>query len=174
MVGYMNSKSNFYTKLAYDIGYRVINGEVFSPYRNEKLRLSLIGVESHRYYKFRMSFKGDRQTIKVHKLVAYRKYGNKIFGDGVLVRHLDGNSLNNLDDNITIGSFSDNMFDIPKNIRTERSIKAATTLRKFTDDEMLTIREFHSGSYLETMKVFDITSKGTLHRILNTDYVTKV
>ena len=45
--------------------------------------------------------------------------------------------------------------------------------RKFSEKEVLMIRRFHKKckSYKKTMEKFNISSKGTLHRTLNREYV---
>jgi hypothetical protein len=111
----------------------------------------------------------------VHRLVAYQKYGMNIFNPNFEVRHLDGNIVNNLDDNIILGSHKENMMDKPEAVRQFHSIRAASVLRKFTDYEIEKIRAYHikCGSYKQTMSIFNITSKGTLCYILNVNYKTK-
>ena len=71
-----------------------------------------------------------------------------------------------VDDNIEIGTFSDNMFDIPKEKRIERSRKSNV---KYKNEELKNILSFYSESksYKKTMIKFNISSKGTLWHILN-------
>ncbi|MCH8067792.1 MAG: HNH endonuclease [Candidatus Marinimicrobia bacterium] len=106
------------------------------------------------------------KELMIHRLQAYQKYGHKMFDKGVEVRHKDGNSLNNSWDNILIGTHSDNMLDIPKQIRIKRAAHATSFIRKFNKDK---VKEFHgkNRSYKNTMEEFGITSKGTLNYILN-------
>jgi HNH endonuclease len=54
---------------------------------------------------------GKRHPVYVHKLQAYQKFGEAIFEPGIVVRHLDGNPLNNRPENIAIGTISDNVMD---------------------------------------------------------------
>lgn len=160
------SKSNGRVLDAYNRGYRVINEIVYSPYREEP---RVLQISNTGYYVFNVS----RDPVPVHRLVAYQKYGNTIFEPGIEVRHRDSNKLNNQEDNILIGSHVDNMQDKSPKLRLKSSIAAATGIRRFTDFEIEEIRKFHKGSYKETMKTFDISSKGSLHYILNTQYQTK-
>ena len=173
------SKANNYVVSAYDRGYRVCNGKVISPFSNKERALDLIHSATFPYYRFSVSYKIDgkwvRRGVPVHKLVAYQKFGKDAFEEGLVVRHLDGNSLNNRGENIDIGTVVDNAQDKLPEVRMNSSIKAATKKRKFTDEEMDKIRKFHINStYKNTMKQFNITSKGTLWYILNNDYKTKV
>ena len=159
---------------AYETGYRVVNGKVISPYSGNILKTRLKGpAHPYEQFSFHDSF-GKNHNAAVHKLKAYQKFGEEAFAPGIEVRHLDGDSINNLGNNIGIGTRQDNELDKTPEVRLKSSITAATKLRKFTDAVMEEIREFHNGSYKETMETFGISSKATLHRILNVTYKTTV
>lgn len=162
----MNSKSNKRLLKAYNIGYRVINNNIVSPFTEGFLS----GKITNSGY---IAFTIDGYNVDAHRLVAFQKFGFKLFDSKIVVRHIDNNKLNNMWDNIMIGTQKDNILDNPVSNRVKYSINASTKIRKFTDKEMEQIRKFHRGSYKETMGAFNITSKGTLHYILNTKYVTK-
>lgn len=160
---------------AHDKGYRVVNGQVISPFSGKPLKLYFkfdrkSDYEVHRFTVYDPEY--GRLAVNAHQLMAFQKYGLKIFEPDIVIRHLDGNSLNNNENNIAIGSRSDNEFDKPKEVRVQAATTASTKIRRFTDYEMEDIRNFHNGSYKDTMRAFDIKSKGTLHYILNTDYKT--
>jgi len=154
---------------AYKNGYRVIDGIAYNP--NGK---QLIGTPDRKGYIVIAPTKEDK--VFIHRLVAYQKYGDIIFDSKVQVRHKDNNRKNNLDSNILIGDQSRNMMDRPKEQRLEISIKAATKKRRFTDEEMILIRKDYElfQSYDKVMEEWDISSKGTLHYMLNNKYKTKV
>lgn len=162
------SKTNKRMLAAIADGYHVINGEVFSPYRNKPLKAS----PDDRGYR---SFTYQKKPVYVHRVVAFQKYGYKMFDPELEVRHLDNNKLNNVDDNIVLGTHTDNMRDCLEDVRVNKSIKASTRLRKFSDEEMEEIRACRKegSTYSELMSQFNISSKGSLHYILNTKYVTK-
>lgn len=174
------SNINKATKLAYDKGYRVLdNGSVRGITKFLKLQIRTNKFKQnnkiYQLYKFSIrSDKGKRIEVFVHKLQAYQKFGNAVFQKNIEIRHLDGNSLNNTPENISIGTSSENTLDIDPKIRHKNAINASTQIRKFTDQEMTVIKNFHNGSYKKTMEKFNISSKGTLHYILNTKYQTKV
>jgi len=162
---------------AYEKGYRVVNGNVISPFSDRTRALRLHIDKSYPRYRFSIGVDGrGRYSIDVHKLLAYQKYGEKMFKEGVQVRNLDNDSLNNSEDNIVLGTMSDNMMDRPKEVRQRLSVGASTHIRKFTDREMEEIRALRKkgNSYAALMKRFGISSTGTLYYILNTDYQTKV
>lgn len=79
----------------------------------------------------------------------------------MVIRHLDGNSLNNKEENIEIGTNSDNMFDIPEKVRIKKS---ALANRIYSNELIKQIRsDKHLGlSYKDLMKKYNIKSKGTL------------
>lgn len=167
------SKQNTNILTAYARGYRVRNGIVYSPYRKEPLKLD---TNKDGYRRFGINIEsGDHVSIFVHQLVAYQKYGYKSFEKGIEVRHKNGDSTDNSDENILIGTSSENSMDKPPEIRMSLSINAAEKLRKFTDIEMNEIKEYYdeTKSYKKTMTQFNITSKGTLFHILHNKYKTK-
>lgn len=153
---------------AFNKGYRVIDGRIFNPDGKE-----LTGYVNRRgYHLFHHTKSGPK--VYTHKLIAYQKFGDKLFEKGIEVRHLDGNSLNNSEYNISIGTHRDNMMDVPKEVRKRKAIKAAKKLRKFTNEEVDEIKKDYSllKSYKKVMEKWGITSKGTMHHILNNKYVT--
>lgn len=174
------SKYNRTLLEAYRKGYRVVDGEVISPFRDEPLKQR---INRRGYYEFGVRVKDERfnlvwetRKVQVHRLAAYQKFGEAIFQDGVQVRHLDDNSKNNLEDNIGIGTQQDNMMDRSPEKRLKLSVNAATKLRKFDDETVAEIRLRHSQgwSYRTLMAHYNITSKGTMSHIINNKYKTKV
>ena len=65
---------------------------------------------------------------KFHHLQACQKFGDKIYEEGMVVRHLDGNPLNNTWDNIEIGTDYDNHMDRSRKDRVEHAIKATKAM----------------------------------------------
>lgn len=142
-------------------GYVVTeDGQFLNPRGKE------IGTIERGYYRGTLVVNKKRRHIKSHRLQAYQKYGDRIYEEGIVVRHKDGNSLNNSWDNILIGTHFDNTMDIPKQIRIKRAKIATSYLIKFDAKK---IKDFHKKerSYKLTMEKFGITSKGTLNHILN-------
>jgi hypothetical protein len=76
--------------------------------------------------------------VRIHRFQAYIKFGDEIFKEGVVVRHLDGNSLNNEWDNIAIGTQSDNMMDRPE-IERKNHNKSKTSL---TEENKIAINKW--------------------------------
>lgn len=95
-----------------------------------------------------------------------QKYGDKLFEKGIETRHKNGIKTDNSWNNILIGNHSQNMMDIPKQIRVKKALHASSFLVKHNKDE---IKKYHEKykSYKKTMDKFNISSKGTLHYILN-------
>lgn len=167
------TNNNLLVLVAYNKGYRVdVHGNVISP-TGKILKLK---ITKSLYLKFKVYHDCKRQYCMVHKLQAYCKYKDEMFNDSIVVRHLNGNPSDNSYDNISVGSYSDNMMDIPKDVRLEKSINASTTVRKFSDSVMNEIRDKRSNgwSYNDLMDEYDISSKGTLSYIINNKYKTKV
>lgn len=151
-----------YTKYlveAYNRGYRINDeghaisphGKVLKPYKTPK-----------GYYRFNIRINKVTGNVFYHRLMAYQKYGELLFAANC-VRHLNGNSIDNSYDNIEIGSWSDNMMDIPKEIRVRKSANANIKYKNIDE-----IRNYYNNckSYKETMERYGISSKGTLYHIL--------
>ncbi len=74
---------------------KVLSGSLYDGYLK-------IGVRT----KFNSSY-----ALRIHKLQAYIKFGDEIFEEGIVIRHLNNNSQDNSWDNIDIGTQSENMMD---------------------------------------------------------------
>jgi len=156
---------------AYAKGYRVKDNLVYGIVKKQPLKLRC----SHSGYLF-FGIKIGKKVIKVflHRLVAYEKYQDKLFDQDIVVRHLNGNRKDNSFDNICIGTQTENMLDRDPEERLKHAIKASSFIRKFTNDQVVQIKADHSNGlgYKALMQKYSISSKGTLHYILNAEYVT--
>ena len=153
---------NKHEVIAKERGYTISeDGIVYNP-KNKSVGTS--GKNRYKYFSFRINDK----IIKVyfHRFQAYNKFGNKIYDEGMVVRHLNGNILDNSIANIEIGTNSDNMMDIPEKIRQKRSSNAN---KKYPDDIVSLIKSDREKgmSYKELMNKYSILSKGTLSYIIN-------
>lgn len=132
------SKTNQAVVEAYTRGYRVLeDGTVINP-SGKELKCP---EGSNGYKRFSISCLGGIRPIFVHKLQAYQKFGNLVFSTKSVVRHLNGNKLDNSFNNIEIGSSRDNYFDIPESKRVEAAKKTSASLKKLTLDQVNQIRE---------------------------------
>jgi len=140
-------------------GYKVVDSIVYAPDGNE----IATHLDNRGYMHCSLGNRPNRVSIAVHRIVAYQKFGDKLFKPGLQVRHLGNNKLNNLDENIEIGTQSQNMMDIPEETRIEMARKQST---KYNANE---VKDFYNQckSYVQTMRKFNISSKGTLWNILN-------
>ena len=122
------SKTNQALIEAYDKGYRITEkGDVIGA-RGGKLSPRI----QYGYKKFCTRLEsGERYIVNYHRLQAYQKFGDKIFEEGIVVRHLDGNPLNNSCDNIAIGTSSDNQMDRSSECRLKSAMVAT---RKMQDN----------------------------------------
>lgn len=156
---------------AYKKGYRIDkNGNVTNP-----KGLILKGFINQVYRRFGIR-NDDNQTIKIsyHRFQAYIKFGDKIYEEGICVRHLNGNSLDNSWDNIEIGTQQDNSLDIPKEKRQAiTSYISSQRKNAFSKEKIIAIKEAHKNglSYKEIMNKFGISSKGTISYIINHKHI---
>ena len=101
-----------------------------------------------------------------HRLQAYQKYGNDIYKEGIVVRHLNGDRYDNSYNNIAIGTIKDNKHDIPIELV---SINCGYVRRKYDKDTVENIRrDKEQGlTYSQLMTKYNISSKGTINYILH-------
>jgi hypothetical protein len=151
-------------QVAFFKGYRIdTNGNILNkagalckPYKNK-----------HGYFSLcvRMPNKKPKMFL-LHRLQALQKYGVNMYKDGIVVRHKNNDKADNSWENILIGTYKQNSMDIPEQIRIKHAKHAASFLKKY-DNEAIKSFYCKTESYKKTMKEFNISSKGTLHYILN-------
>lgn len=163
----INSKHNNAVIEAYEKGYRVVGGKVF--YKNKERKLCL----NNGYYKFGVrANNGQMINVKVHKLMAYQKFGNLMFEQGIEVRHLDSNSMNNLENNIDIGTSAQNAADKTPQTRLKAALTATNAIRKHSHSDILDMHN-RGLSYRNIMKETGIKSKGTISFIIKQSMTSK-
>lgn len=151
-------------QIAYNRGFRVTKeGICISPKGNK-----VGSINQYNYYTF-----GLRDikyfTISIHRLQAYQKFGEKIYESNIVVRHLNGNSLDNSWDNIEIGTQLDNSLDIPKEQRILNVLNGAETQKKYSDElhkQVLEARK-QGMTYKEIMEKFGIKCKSQVSFMIN-------
>lgn len=121
--------------------------------------------------------KGHRRTVRcgVHRLQAFQKYGDNLYEPGIVVRHLNGNPLDNSFDNIAIGTLSENRLDIPAEIRKRAAVNASAKChQRYPKEIVLAVQEDRRKgfSYRKLMNKYKITSKGTISYMCNHNYET--
>ena len=155
------TKQEEITRLSKEKGYYVDKkGDVFNK---DGKSISLSSNNKGTGYKsFNIRVNGSNPTRSfVHRLQAFQKFGDVIFKEDMVIRHLNGDSLDNSFENIGIGTLSDNMLDIPK----EKRVLNASNPKH--DHEKI-IQDFKNGyTYKEIMEKYGITSKGTVSFIVN-------
>lgn len=156
---------------AYEKGYRVRHNIVYGLTKKKPLNLNCT-QSGYLYFNLRLGKKSHK--VFLHRLVAYEKYHEKLFEPGIVVRHLNGNRKDNSFNNICIGTQSENMLDRNPEQRLAHAIKASSYIRKYTKEQVAQIKADYSNGlgYKALMEKFNISSKGTLHFILNNEYVT--
>lgn len=155
-----------YEILAAEKGYYVNSlGDAFSKAGK---KVGTRGDDPYMYIGIRIN---KKKVIKVyiHRLQAYQKYGEKIYQENLEVRHLNGKSLDNSYENISIGTALENCLDKPKHVRLSTSLNAAQYAKVYSDQDVLKMIEMHNNgsSYKEIMNTFGINSKGTMSYLIN-------
>ena len=109
------------------------NGVVYSK-RGRVLSLKVRNNLRFRYLSFRIRTSNTaHRNVYVHRLVAYQKFGDEFLNSGLIVRHLDGNAMNNAFENIALGTDHDNSMDRP---RIQRQRHAAKVNQKYSEEEI--------------------------------------
>lgn len=114
---------NDYLIHAFEKGYRIDSeGCVRNP--NNLLIKSFRKNKRVDYLGFSVKINNEVRVVSVHRLGAYQKYGDKIFEKDLLVRHSDGNPLNNKLENLILGNQSSNMMDRTPEERSKHASKS--------------------------------------------------
>jgi len=125
-------------QLAYEKGYRVTKDGCLIGLRRR--RIGSINNEGYERTTI-LNNNNKKLYIQTHRLQAYQKYGDKLFQDGIVVRHLNGNALDNSWNNIAIGTQRDNIMDIPKEKRKRDTSKGNKASIKYPKEFVLKLRE---------------------------------
>ena len=83
------------------------------------------------------------------------KFGDRIFEKGLLVRHLDGNSLNNSWDNLELGNQQQNMLDRKEEDRKNHS-KNSKKLPQEEKEKIAKDKKENGLSYRQLSKKYNI------------------
>jgi hypothetical protein len=104
---------------AAELGYRVSRcGMIVKGLRVKRIKLQYIKKYGKKYKGFTVSLDcGKRCTVLVHKLQAYQKFGEEALKWGIVIRHLNDNSLQNDWHNLELGTQAENMQDKVRNNR---------------------------------------------------------
>lgn len=107
-------------------------------------------------------------SVPVHKVIAYAIWGEESFKEGIEVRHLDGDRMNNTAKNLALGTCSDNMMDKPSEVRKRIATIASMARARKTDltvKQILKIKSLKGKKFARQVgKTFD-RSAGTIHNI---------
>lgn len=130
---------------------------------------------NHKYPQSQIYFEGKRVNYQYHRFAAYCFYGEDMFNDGIVVRHLNGDTLDISRQNIALGTYSDNEKD--KSVQTRKRVASQAnrkrktveryTMRKFTPEQVRYIRELSAKGVkgVDSARQFSVT-KDTIYQIL--------
>lgn len=168
------SKSVEWLKLAVAKGYRVdpdgslhgpegpLNGSVHHKNTPKKNRGSYwtvtVKVSPHKCVR-----------VYAHQLQGYQKYGDASLAVGAVVRHLNGDSLDNRVENIGIGTMRDNQLDRGSEALKAHAQLAANAKKHWSDDDVRRLRAlWQSGTVkLLHLALEEGVSQSTLSMMLN-------
>ena len=153
---------------AYRKGYHVDkDGNAFSP-SGRQLKVWIHSKTRSIYYVFSINLNGKVYKVFVSRLQALQKFGDELFKEGIEVRHLNNNSLDNSWDNIIIGTHQENMMDIPRELRLKFSEAACSKTRKLTKENVVELRrDRQNGATQRILAEKYNVSKSTVSLIVN-------
>lgn len=160
------SKSKRRALIAFEKGYRIRDdGSIVTP---TGITASLFSSKRDKYpcFSARTPF-GHR--VPVHLLAALQWFGTDNFLSSHLeVRHLNGNRTDSSRENIALGTHSENMFDVPKEVREWRSELGAQKVRSLTPEKIRALKEDRARglSYRELTEKHGVKSS-TLSYLFN-------
>lgn len=149
--------------IAMERGYRVLtDGSILSPHRKSDDGI-ISGWNDSGYLFFTIRHHKKFIKVSVSRLQALQKFGpDLVYDESLEVRHLNGNSLDNSESNIGIGTHSDNMMDKHPEVRRRLASEAGKK-----HDHYKIIEAYRGGmSYKRIMAEFGISSKGTVSFII--------
>lgn len=122
-------------------GYKVDKlGNVFNP-KGRKLK----GGITQGYPTICIPISGHNERGEVnfyrHRLVAYLKYGDKLFTKGLEVRHIDANRENCNYDNLILGTRLDNIMDMTPEQRSSKCLGKISPKRKLSSEAVKEIEK---------------------------------
>jgi hypothetical protein len=167
------NKTNQGLLLAFSKGYRVSDdGRVLTP--RGKIRKLFDNGRRYLYFSIRDKERNG-YFVYVHRLQAFQKFGDKLFEDGVEVRHLNGDSYDNSTKNIAIGSHSDNALDVPARKRVCKGRHAASFLRKLSNEQVCRIRSsYAAGETIPSLCKRYNVNHGTIWHIVHSKTYSEV
>ncbi len=140
------SKANDATRIAFRKGYRVTeDGTVVNALGRARV-VQIKNPDTDPRCVFNVGIgDGQRFPVMVHKLQAYQKFGEAMFAPGILVRHLDEDSLNNRPGNIELGTPVDNAMDRSDSARQLHAQNGLRGRGKIDETTWATIAEDHAA-----------------------------
>ena len=157
-----------YEKIVNERGYYIDKeGNAYNP-RGKVLK----GKIKNGYKCITIRIDKRRVDVSFSRLQAYQKYGEEIYREGIVVRHLDNVKENNSFTNIVIGTQSENLMDNPKEKRLEYAINACRKASKYNKEFIEEIRQKHiDGWPYSKIKEHYKLPKSTISYIINHKYI---
>lgn len=149
--------------VAYKKGYRVSeNGETVIGATGKPL----LAYAYKGYLFFNMKHKQIAYKIPVHRLAAFQKYGEALF-NAACVRHKNGVSLDNSQENLLIGSHRENAMDRKKEDRVKHALIASQKVMR-TDWDQIDKERKLGKSYNELRDLFGVSTSTLSYRYSKT------
>lgn len=176
------SRHNEMVRAAYAKGYRIDpNDGLVIGMRGRKLSGNPVTQKGYSAFSFELN--GVRETVQTHRFAAYSYFGEETFEEGIQVRHLNSNKLDNSRKNIALGTAKENDSDKTPEARkrsTDAVIKASTgrapVNRKLTPEQVRDVRKrLEDGEVMRLIaEDYDITITAVWYIKIGETYRTVV
>ena len=145
------NKSNIAIKQAYEKGYRAKeDGTIYNP-KGKRVGCKLDGRNV-----FSCHSEAWVSPIRCNRFIAYQLWGDEVFKEGIVVRHLNDIKDDDRFENLALGTQADNAADKKRNGR---------VIRRYTNKERKTIHLYYlKYGFANTLRKFNFSGDVILTR----------
>lgn len=126
---------------AIEKGYCKVDVEKGEIYNRHGRKLD--GGLNKNYKRVTIAYNGMKVVEYIHRIIAYCKFGDKLFEEDIEVRHINNVKTDNRGENLELGSHLENIRDLPVGyLHNKEYLKlGGKSCRSLTDQQVREIRE---------------------------------
>lgn len=119
------------------------------------------------YRKIQITFKGKKIMVFIHRIQAFKKYGKKLYEEGIQVRHLNDIKKDNSWENIAIGTAKDNYQDRGQKFIEKQQKLATQASIKYNKELIQQAKQYYekTNNLKETAEKFNIPAPSLHYRL---------
>lgn len=143
------SKSNIRIKSAYEKGYRAKEDGTIYNHKGKKIGFKLDGRNVFSY-----CLEDIVSPVKVSRFIAYQLWGDEVFKEGIVVRHLNDIKDDDRFENLALGTQADNIADKKRN---------GSVRKKYTNKEKKMIHLYYlKYGFANTVRKYNFSGDAIL------------